>query len=175
MILFTLPPLQVLFRLVFCNDLLSTENLSIEPELASSDHCSLLCYLSIVKLSFTPYIGYFFFEYFCIRRVFKILPHWMLHWILQHACTCSGKLYFWMYGKVSSEQWGFEAQSFYCFTSLDKYPVYNKQLTTPFIGTIVTIIFHWHACILIICLWLVKMLMCAFEIPPIYCVVTYAI
>ncbi len=159
MILFTLPPLQALFRLVFCNDLLS--NLSVEPELASSDHCSLLCYF---KLSFTPYIG-FFFEYFCIRRVFKILPHWMLHWILQHACTLFWKLYFWMYGQVSSEQWGFEAQSFYCFTVLAKYPMYNKQLVTLIICTIMRIKFHWHAWILI-CLWLVKMLMCAFEIPP---------
>ncbi len=44
-----------LLDLVFCNNLVSIENLSIKPELRSSDHCSLLCHLSVAKPSCTPF------------------------------------------------------------------------------------------------------------------------
>ncbi len=72
----------------------------------------------------------------------------------------SGQLNFWMHDCITSEQQGFEAQPIY---SLEKYPMYNKQVTTFVIqyGNDIS-----PSQLYFTRLWLVKILMCVLEISP---------
>ncbi len=82
--------------------------------------------------------------------------------MLQCAVCSSGQLYFYMYGGVTSERRGFEAQLFYNF---GKYLMYNKQ----FYYTRRTIL-GWHFTLTHACvftrLWLMKIYTRVFEITP---------